>query len=194
MSVLSNTSETPITLGAVHSLLTEWRQTHPAKTRIPYLLILEIASLIGRYPDSLIRQTLKVSTKQLETFEAVYKTTYNRQEQGFTQNSSSSPMLASPVDSKDTFVTSSPSLLEPGLIPPPQSKPVFIKATYEEEDSLTSSSLSSVKVPKSVLSLSSPQNQPTIPIILKNKQGLTFEINLLEGQALLFMKTFMQSS
>jgi len=70
---LSTTAKTPITLGAVHALLTQWRQTHSVKARIPYILILEIASLIGYVPIRDIKQTLGISHEQLSYFESVYR-------------------------------------------------------------------------------------------------------------------------
>ena len=73
MSTPSTTTEAPITLGAVHALLTQWRQTHSAKARIPYVLIIEIASLIGHVPIDHIEQTLGISHKQLSYFEFVYR-------------------------------------------------------------------------------------------------------------------------
>ena len=77
MSSLSSTTEAPITLGAVHALLTQWRQTHSAKARIPYVLIIEIASLIGHIPIRAIKQTLGISHEQLSYFESVYHASYN---------------------------------------------------------------------------------------------------------------------
>ena len=77
MSCPSTITETPITLGAVHALLTQWRQTHSVKARIPYVLIIEIASLIGHVPIRYIKQTLGISHEQLSYFESVYRASCN---------------------------------------------------------------------------------------------------------------------
>ena len=73
MPIFSNTAESPITLGAVHALLTQWRsQIQTTKARIPYALIMEIGSLINRYPSTLLKKTLGISHTQLYYFESVY--------------------------------------------------------------------------------------------------------------------------
>jgi len=59
-------SSSSLTLESVHIHLMEWRHTRLKKNQMPQSLKLHIASLMGRYSNKIITQTLGISYTQLK--------------------------------------------------------------------------------------------------------------------------------